>query len=489
MPRDESRSRRATKRQFQRDRSVERRGLGDNDLKKHSPKKEGSMERGRGRGRDDRKHRDSTSPSNNNRSRNRRGRKRSVEYADDNDRRKKSHRRQRSPSHGRRSPPTIRQAHRNSRRDNDDDNDRYRRRRRSLGSQSPPRRSSRRRRRRRPRRRADAGGSASSHSSRRPPVAADVPPRAGVVSDDDEGLNAAQAATGEARKDVPPAAAAKTKRSSASSSRDDTIGHFKGRAGTVIADRYRIIREVGVGTFGRVVECLDLKKTGRASRKDRQENVVAIKIVRNVKRYYESALIEADIVEDVNRRGGRGVSHCAKMFDAFTFAGHYCMVFESLGPSLYDFLKRQKYQPFPLECVRDFAKQLLETLEFLHSFKLIHTDLKPENVLLLNGREVSYKGYNIPECTRIKVIDFGGATYDNKKKSSVVNTRQYRAPEVILGTGWSMPSDLWSVGKITIGETHSSCRGVPVFISIFPLFTCRLYFDRTVPRRASFCNP
>ncbi len=100
--------------------------------------------------------------------------------------------------------------------------------------------------------------------------------------------------------------------------RKDAIGHFKGQgAGTVIADRYRIIREVGVGTFGRVVECLDLKKTGRASRKDRQENVVAIKIVRNVKRYYDSALIEADIVEDVNRRGGRGVSHCAKMlFDA-----------------------------------------------------------------------------------------------------------------------------------------------------------------------------
>jgi len=47
-----------------------------------------------------------------------------------------------------------------------------------------------------------------------------------------------------------------------------------------------------------------------------------------------------------------------------------------------------------------------------------------------------------------KGIDFGGATYDNEKKSSVVNTRQYRAPEVILGVGWSMPSDLWSLGCI-----------------------------------------
>lgn len=276
-------------------------------------------------------------------------------------------------------------------------------------------------------------------------------PRAGVVSDDDfHGLPAAARPTRQNEVTAGRAPGAAKKRSSHSSSHDDTIGHFKGREGTVIANRYRIEREVGVGTFGRVVECLDLKRFSRSGRRDRQDSVVAIKIVRNVKRYYESALIEADIVEDVNRRGGRGVSHCAVMYDAFTFSGHYCMVFEKLGPSLYDFQKRQKYRPFPLMCVRDFAKQLLETLEFLHSFGLIHTDLKPENILLVNGREVTYKGHTIPESTRIKVIDFGGATYDNEKKSSVVNTRQYRAPEVILGVGWSMPSDLWSIGKLKI---------------------------------------
>jgi dual-specificity kinase/CDC-like kinase len=54
----------------------------------------------------------------------------------------------------------------------------------------------------------------------------------------------------------------------------------------------------------------------------------------------------------------------------------------------------------------------------------------------------------VPASTRIKVIDFGGATYEHDHKSSVVNTRQYRAPEVILGLGWSMPSDCWSVGCV-----------------------------------------
>lgn len=89
-----------------------------------------------------------------------------------------------------------------------------------------------------------------------------------------------------------------------------------------------------------------------------------------------------------------------------------------------------------------------QALEFIHSFRLIHTDLKPENILVTKCRDVSYGYQKIPECTRIKVIDFGGATYDDEKKSSVVNTRQYRAPEVILNTGWSMPSDIWSLGCI-----------------------------------------
>lgn len=54
----------------------------------------------------------------------------------------------------------------------------------------------------------------------------------------------------------------------------------------------------------------------------------------------------------------------------------------------------------------------------------------------------------------MSVIDFGGATYDNDpQKSRIVNTRQYRGPEVTLELGWSFPSDIWSVGCI-IGEIY-----------------------------------
>jgi len=152
---------------------------------------------------------------------------------------------------------------------------------------------------------------------------------------------------------------------------------------------------------------------------------------------------------------------------------HCCLVFERLGVSLYDFLKAHNYRPYPLyPHVRDFARQLLEALEFLHGMQLIHTDLKPENILLCDnavvakggegGREGGKEGgggkkrvVEVPASTQVKVIDFGGATYDDDaRKSTTINTRQYRGPEVILEVGWSYPSDLWSAGCI-IAELYT----------------------------------
>lgn len=133
------------------------------------------------------------------------------------------------------------------------------------------------------------------------------------------------------------------------SSRDDTVGHFRGGPGTLVSDRYRIIQDVGMGTFGRVVECVDLRHARRSAGssfsprdgRDGGTSTAAIKIVRNVRRYYDSALIEGDICERVNReQRRRNKDLCARMLDRFSLpSGHYCLVFECLGRSLYDFLK------------------------------------------------------------------------------------------------------------------------------------------------------
>ncbi|EGB01726.1 hypothetical protein AURANDRAFT_69555, partial [Aureococcus anophagefferens] len=204
----------------------------------------------------------------------------------------------------------------------------------------------------------------------------------------------------------------------------------------------------GLGTFGRVVECAD-REAGRRR--------VALKVVRRIERYTESAAVEAEILRDVNRAaagGGAGGGLCVKLLDTFEFQGHFCLVFEKAGTSLYDFLKGHDYAPFGPRTVRAVSRQLLEALRFLHGLRLVHTDLKLENVLL---RRSGVAAPPLDDRGRIEladgdaaivVIDFGGATYDDERKSSIVNTRQYRAPEVILNLGWSTPSDLWSAGCI-----------------------------------------
>lgn len=83
-------------------------------------------------------------------------------------------------------------------------------------------------------------------------------------------------------------------------------------------------------------------------------------------------------------------------------AGHCCLVFEKLGMSLYDYLKKHDFVPYPLTHVREFARQLLQALSFLRSVNLIHTDLKPENILLCSNETVREGDAIIPASTRVK---------------------------------------------------------------------------------------
>jgi serine/threonine protein kinase len=86
-------------------------------------------------------------------------------------------------------------------------------------------------------------------------------------------------------------------------------------------------------------------------------------------------------------------------------------------------------------------------------------DLKPENILLVSKeyeirQRLSSSGsgrlkeWRVPKSGQIKLIDFGSATYDDQHHTSIVCTRHYRPPEVVLGLGWSYPCDIWSIGCI-----------------------------------------
>ena len=93
-------------------------------------------------------------------------------------------------------------------------------------------------------------------------------------------------------------------------------------------------------------------------------------------------------------------------------------------------------------------------VQFLHDHHLTHTDLKPENILFVSSDwsteycAATKRNLRRMRDTRVKLIDFGSATFDWEHHSSVVSTRHYRPPEVILELGWSQPCDVWSTGAI-----------------------------------------
>ncbi|XP_063541977.1 serine/threonine-protein kinase Doa isoform X6 [Cydia strobilella] len=248
-----------------------------------------------------------------------------------------------------------------------------------------------------------------------------------------------------------------------SSVKDDKDGHLVYWPGYVMGARYKIIDTLGEGTFGKVVEVKDLE----------MEHRMALKIIKNVEKYREAAKLEINVLEKLAEVDPDCKNLCVKMLDWFEYHGHMCIAFEMLGQSVFDFLKDNNYQPYPLEHVRHIAYQLVYSVLFLHDNKLTHTDLKPENILFVDSDyEVlsvyasSKKKHDLRRVKRsdVRLIDFGSATFDHEHHSTIVSTRHYRAPEVILELGWSQPCDVWSIGcimfelhlGITLFQTHDN---------------------------------
>ncbi|XP_023815393.1 dual specificity protein kinase CLK2 isoform X2 [Oryzias latipes] len=250
-------------------------------------------------------------------------------------------------------------------------------------------------------------------------------------------------------------------RTRALSVRDDEEGHLICRSGDVLQERYEIVGTLGEGTFGRVMKCIDHRRGGVS---------VALKIIKNVEKYKEAARLEINVLEKINEKDPDNKFLCVQMYDWFDYHGHMCLSFELLALSTFDFLKENNYLPYSIGQVRHMAYQICLAVKFLHDSKLTHTDLKPENILFVNSDFTM--SYNVEKKreertvknTSVRVVDFGSATFDHEHHSTIVSTRHYRAPEVILELGWSHPCDVWSIGCIlfeyylgfTLFQTHDN---------------------------------
>ena len=230
-----------------------------------------------------------------------------------------------------------------------------------------------------------------------------------------------------------------------------------------------------------------------------------MKIIKPSAKYIDSAKIEAEILYDINSKNDSAQKYILNIKDSFLFTKHdmeyFALVTDLCGYSLYDYIQMNDYHGYPIKYIQKIAKEIFTALDFIHRSNLIHSDLKPENILFStkskilhsipinydvfakseiasNSKSTSHSSsimhtkstdanmskinansnnnstkhftYYLPEYNNdIKIIDFGGALYADMVHSNIVNTRQYRAPEDVLGCcRWNAKSDMWSVGCI-----------------------------------------
>lgn len=157
-------------------------------------------------------------------------------------------------------------------------------------------------------------------------------------------------------------------------------GYHPVKVGQVYNDRFVVLEKLGWGHFSTVWRCND-RDTGRH---------VAMKVQKSAKHYTSAARDEIELLEKVKESAAKNnVSdpRVVLLIDSFEHTGphgtHMCMVFEMLGENLLTLIKRFDYKGIPMEMTKKITKQMLEGLDFLHKrCHIIHTDLKPENVLL-----------------------------------------------------------------------------------------------------------
>lgn len=232
---------------------------------------------------------------------------------------------------------------------------------------------------------------------------------------------------------------------------DDERGDYRVVIGDHVAYRYEIVEVLGKGSFGQVVKVFDHKNKSNA----------ALKIIRNKPRFHQQAEVEVNVLKGLIENDKAGKYNVVHIKDSLQFRNHSCILFEMLGQSLYDLLKSSGFKGIGLRYIKRYSHQVLQSLYLLSKLKLIHCDLKPENILLTEGSKSS-----------VKVIDFGSSCYKQNKIYSYIQSRFYRAPEILLGLEYSESIDIWSLGCILI-ELYT---GFPAFPgeSEADLFTCMM---------------
>lgn len=200
--------------------------------------------------------------------------------------------------------------------------------------------------------------------------------------------------------------------------------------------RYHVIKIIGKGSFGSVIEASDSHTSSK----------VAIKIIKlrtGISIHSNNEVINLKKIRQTDPEN----SHFVSILDHFEEQGYLCIVLELLHKTLYQFLSEVKCT-MNLQETSVYAHQLFKSLQLLHSMNIIHCDLKPENIMFRAGTQKV-----------LKLVDFGSSCEAGKNVYKFVQSRFYRSPEVALRLDYALPIDIWSAGCV-LAELYT---GKPLF--------------------------
>ncbi|KAM7186317.1 Serine/threonine-protein kinase [Naviculisporaceae sp. PSN 640] len=256
-------------------------------------------------------------------------------------------------------------------------------------------------------------------------------------------------------------------------------GYHPVRVGDLFDDgKFKVLQKLGYGVYSTVWLACDLQT----------KQHVALKVLTADSFGSKHDTFELDILRHI--RGldtpHLGVSHVLGLLNEFEHRGpngnHICLVFKPMGPDMTKYRRLFPKARIPLPMVKRIATQLLLALDFLHDkCGVIHTDIKPQNILLETpeidrmfecapsesftphfsplappndfyrpSEQVSSGKEDLATATdiSIRLADFGTASWVDKHLTEWIQPEMLRAPEVILGAEWDSKVDIWNVGLV-----------------------------------------